>query len=183
MENKPSKHDHTHTWKANSHPPSLAMQKSSQTISKTKPKIRIIHIIAPQIIKTDIENFRELVQKITGKPSGQNYCKKKPTIASGTAGMESIHQESTSGKSNSFSGLSNDKPKSMAENMDLRNEGLDHSWERVKEEIELFSDELSCGRYLGGFSELEGFTSEVGEFSLFPLDGTQVQGFEQSQIL
>ncbi|XP_051151343.1 VQ motif-containing protein 18-like [Andrographis paniculata] len=34
-----------------------------------KPKIRIIHIFAPEIIKTDAANFRELVQRLTGKPS------------------------------------------------------------------------------------------------------------------
>lgn len=36
-----------------------------------KPKIRIIHIIAPQIIKTDVENFRELVQRLTGKHAAE----------------------------------------------------------------------------------------------------------------
>ncbi|CAL1386920.1 unnamed protein product [Linum trigynum] len=38
--------------------------------SKPKPpKIRIIHIFAPEIIKTDATNFRELVQRLTGKPN------------------------------------------------------------------------------------------------------------------
>ncbi|KAL6575534.1 hypothetical protein OROHE_000911 [Orobanche hederae] len=41
----------------------------SRTISKLKPKIRIIHITAPEIIKTDVESFRALVQKLTGKPA------------------------------------------------------------------------------------------------------------------
>lgn len=35
---------------------------------KLKPKIRIIHLYAPEIIKTDAANFRELVQRLTGKP-------------------------------------------------------------------------------------------------------------------
>ncbi|CAN6201099.1 unnamed protein product [Urochloa humidicola] len=35
----------------------------------TRPKIRIIHIIAPEIIKTDVANFRDLVQRLTGKPA------------------------------------------------------------------------------------------------------------------
>lgn len=43
------------------------MNKDSHTISKLKPKIRIIHIVAPEIIKTDAENFRDLVQRLTGK--------------------------------------------------------------------------------------------------------------------
>lgn len=33
----------------------------------TRPKIKIIHIIAPEIIKTDVANFRDLVQRLTGK--------------------------------------------------------------------------------------------------------------------
>ncbi|CAN0927643.1 VQ motif-containing protein 25 [Linum grandiflorum] len=37
--------------------------------NKNPPKIRIIHIFAPEIIKTDVANFRELVQRLTGKPT------------------------------------------------------------------------------------------------------------------
>ncbi|XP_062109760.1 uncharacterized protein LOC133821546 [Humulus lupulus] len=63
--------------------PSLAIHKDSKTISKvsninnTKPKIRIIHIFAPEIIKTDVANFRELVQRLTGKPTEKDKCCKK----------------------------------------------------------------------------------------------------------
>nr|ACG27674.1 VQ motif family protein [Zea mays] len=35
----------------------------------TRPKIKIIHIIAPEIIKTDVAHFRDLVQRLTGKPA------------------------------------------------------------------------------------------------------------------
>lgn len=34
---------------------------------KFKPKIRIIQIFAPEIINTEVANFRELVQRLTGK--------------------------------------------------------------------------------------------------------------------
>jgi len=34
-----------------------------------RPKIKIIHIIAPEIIKTDVAHFRDLVQQLTGKPA------------------------------------------------------------------------------------------------------------------
>ncbi|XP_030484493.2 uncharacterized protein LOC115700955 [Cannabis sativa] len=69
--------------------PSLAIRKDSKTISKvssstiintTKPKIRIIHIFAPEIIKTDVANFRELVQRLTGKPTEKDQCCKKESI-------------------------------------------------------------------------------------------------------
>ncbi|KAL3516613.1 hypothetical protein ACH5RR_023515 [Cinchona calisaya] len=49
----------------------LSMHRDSHTISKLKPKIRIIHIVAPEIIKTDVENFRNLVQRLTGKSADQ----------------------------------------------------------------------------------------------------------------
>ncbi|KAG6411449.1 hypothetical protein SASPL_129531 [Salvia splendens] len=53
------------------------MQRNSRTISKTKQKIRIIHIFAPEIIKTDAANFRELVQRLTGKPEKTKGLRKK----------------------------------------------------------------------------------------------------------
>ncbi|KAF3327622.1 VQ motif-containing protein 25 [Carex littledalei] len=37
--------------------------------TKMVPKVRIIHIVAPDIIKTDVSNFRDLVQRLTGKPT------------------------------------------------------------------------------------------------------------------
>ncbi|CAH9127676.1 unnamed protein product [Cuscuta epithymum] len=60
-------------------PTKIGFNKDSLTkISKPKPKIRIIHIFAPEIIKTDVQNFRELVQRLTGKPPEK---KKKPAGA------------------------------------------------------------------------------------------------------
>nr|GEW29264.1 hypothetical protein [Tanacetum cinerariifolium] len=57
--------------------PLLTMHKDSHLISKIKPKIRIIHIFAPEIIKTDVANFRELVQRLTGKPSEKKKSRTK----------------------------------------------------------------------------------------------------------
>ncbi|GLJ20424.1 hypothetical protein SUGI_0371040 [Cryptomeria japonica] len=62
----------------------LGTSKSSHTISKSgcsegasrfsqqknnssPPLIRVVHVYEPEIIKTDPENFRSLVQKLTGK--------------------------------------------------------------------------------------------------------------------
>lgn len=47
----------------------IPLHHTSHTISKLKPKIRVIHLIAPEIIQTDVTNFRNLVQKLTGKPT------------------------------------------------------------------------------------------------------------------
>jgi hypothetical protein len=40
---------------------------SSSRTTTTRPAIRIIHIIAPEIIETDAANFRDLVQRLTGR--------------------------------------------------------------------------------------------------------------------
>ncbi|RLN11657.1 hypothetical protein C2845_PM09G18690 [Panicum miliaceum] len=46
----------------------------------TRPKIRIIHIIAPEIIKTDVANFRDLVQRLTGKPARASAAATAPPV-------------------------------------------------------------------------------------------------------
>ncbi|KAL4558139.1 hypothetical protein LXL04_036336 [Taraxacum kok-saghyz] len=80
-----------HTCSPTSKP--LTMHKHSHIISKIKPKIRIIHIFAPEIIKTDAANFRELVQRLTGKPTEKkkSRTRKQPHKRSDllqVAGME-----------------------------------------------------------------------------------------------
>ncbi|KAI4341275.1 hypothetical protein MLD38_026015 [Melastoma candidum] len=35
----------------------------------SEPKIRVVHVFAPEIIETDTANFRDLVQRLTGKPA------------------------------------------------------------------------------------------------------------------
>lgn len=56
---------------------SIAMHHDSQSISKLKPKVRIVHVFAPEIIKTDVQKFRELVQRLTGRSSRNVGCKKR----------------------------------------------------------------------------------------------------------
>lgn len=165
MENKLRNLNH-HKCISNSQPPNnslaLGMHKDSHRISKTKPKIRIIHIFAPEIIKTDAENFRELVQKLTGKPSGEKkYCKKKKKAST---------EEESRSTSSGGSVISEDSPS-------MRNGGILGLDLTVKEE------EVGGG-YLGGFSDLEGFISEIGgAFPLLPLDATHMQVFQESQLL
>ncbi|KAJ4905349.1 VQ motif-containing protein [Raphanus sativus] len=58
----------------------VPINKNSQIATKIKPKIRIIHIFAPEIINTDVKNFRTLVQSLTGKPNiTKTSCKKETT--------------------------------------------------------------------------------------------------------
>lgn len=126
----------------------LSIHKHSQTISKTKPKIRIIHIFAPEIIKTDVANFRELVQRLTGKPAEAVHCKKKKSS-----------QQRVSRREESKMNMSNTS--------DFQDK------ERVKEEEEeegMWIAENSGG-FLERFADLEGFIQELGdEFPLLPLD-------------
>ncbi|XP_073153528.1 VQ motif-containing protein 25-like [Henckelia pumila] len=56
-------------------PSARTMHKKTHLISKVKP-IRIIHIFAPEIIKINAESFREVVQRLTGKPTEDNMAKK-----------------------------------------------------------------------------------------------------------
>ncbi|CAM0902295.1 unnamed protein product [Alopecurus aequalis] len=50
----------------------LGAQRWSRAIAKGPPrKIRIVHVEEPKVIKTDARQFRELVQRLTGKPSGR----------------------------------------------------------------------------------------------------------------
>uniref|UniRef100_A0A0E0DJR3 VQ domain-containing protein n=1 Tax=Oryza meridionalis TaxID=40149 RepID=A0A0E0DJR3_9ORYZ len=64
-----------HAMKSPSHASSSAMgatatHKSSHAIAKAPPrKIKIVHVLAPEVIKTDARHFRDLVQRLTGKPA------------------------------------------------------------------------------------------------------------------
>ncbi|XP_050383279.1 VQ motif-containing protein 25 [Argentina anserina] len=166
----------------------LAIHSDSQTISKPKPKIRIIHIFAPEIIKTDVANFRELVQRLTGKPSeNDGWTNKKKRVKGGvpSRGLEAHQKSSTTfmaevkkmelGRSNGgggagFRGLEQ-FPRS----------------ERVIKEEEMMWNAENSGGFLERFADLEGFIQELGEFPLLPnLESASnshlLHGFEGTQL-
>eukprot|EP00258_Populus_trichocarpa_P005983 XP_002309306.3 VQ motif-containing protein 25 [Populus trichocarpa] len=153
----------------------LTMHRDSHTIDKVKPKIRIIHIFAPEIIKTDVANFRELVQRLTGKPTVQKGgCKKKATSA------RTQDQPRNCNNNNNY--LCDNKPV-MTKKVELRS-GFGStlgSRERVKEEEEIWNGPNSGG-FLGGFTDLDGFIQELGEFPLLPMDANHMQGFGETQL-
>ncbi|CAA0812696.1 VQ motif-containing protein 25 [Striga hermonthica] len=122
------------------------MHKNSQTISKSKPKIRIIHIFAPEIIKTDAENFRELVQRLTGKPTDGDQSKRAMKRSS----------------------RRNEQKKFGSTKKELHEEFR----ERIKGEEEIWRVANSGGGFLGGFGDqLEyGFMHELNQFPF--LEGT-----------
>ncbi|KAA8518270.1 hypothetical protein F0562_015847 [Nyssa sinensis] len=133
----------------------LAMHKDSQVISKVKPKIRIIHIFAPEIIKTDVANFRELVQRLTGKPTESNKKKMKPRIPR---------------KEEQIRAFTSSKPL-IPQKMELRSGRYRFSEfrERIKGEDEMWGDvddddhhHNSSGGFLSGFADLDSFMQELG---------------------
>ncbi|KAJ3679022.1 hypothetical protein LUZ60_017033 [Juncus effusus] len=69
---------------------SIPLNHNSRNISKLKPNIRIVHLIAPEIIQTDITNFRNLVQELTGKPTN-NRTKLK--LSANTNPNEPVYQQ------------------------------------------------------------------------------------------
>ncbi|XWS66440.1 hypothetical protein CRYUN_Cryun05aG0199300 [Craigia yunnanensis] len=153
----------------------LSIHKDSQTISKAKPKIRIIHIFAPEIIMTDVANFRELVQRLTGKPAQEKGCNRQATIAR----RDHIQEPMITGFC--------DKPvaATIAKKMDLRTgflAGLG-TRERVKEEEGVWNNiGENSGGFLSVFGDLDGFIQELGEFPLLPLDASLMHGFEEAQL-
>lgn len=133
------------------------MHKQSQTISKMKPKIRIIHIFAPQIIHTDAHNFRQLVQTLTGKPTASQKSTKITKHATHTS-QESTRLGSNTNDSNNGCGLRDQTVKMEVTDGFL---GLDlHN--RSTERLVIKEEE---GFYFRG---LEGFISEFGNFPYFP---------------
>eukprot|EP00268_Persea_americana_P058518 TRINITY_DN70834_c0_g1_i1.p1 TRINITY_DN70834_c0_g1~~TRINITY_DN70834_c0_g1_i1.p1 ORF type:complete len:149 (-),score=17.60 TRINITY_DN70834_c0_g1_i1:25-471(-) len=145
----------TRTCEPNLHSTSIAMHKESHVGSKFKPKIRIVHIIAPEIIKTDVANFRELVQRLTGKPGGRQCGKKKARCSSSDV-SESDVSESVCG---------------------FRNSGYG---ERVKEEEEMWGDENAA--FFGGLGDLDGFIQGLGDFPLLPLSSSHMDVFGEGRI-
>lgn len=133
----------------------LGMHKDSHLISKTtpsKPKVRIIHVFTPEIIKTDVANFRDLVQNLTGKP------------AVPTGLPEPNHKVKSSTRSAPPS-------KKMENSMQI----IRGERDRVKEEIQDYmmwrssssataGDHHKTNGFLDGFSDLDGFIEEFSEF-------------------
>ncbi|KAK1282265.1 hypothetical protein QJS10_CPB22g01491 [Acorus calamus] len=63
-----------------------------------KPKIRIIHVFTPEIIKTDAANFRDLVQRLTGKPTsgtGAGGRRKRKRCEGGGGAALTVSKEKT----------------------------------------------------------------------------------------
>ncbi|CAF1804699.1 hypothetical protein HID58_058361 [Brassica napus] len=143
----------------------VSMNKNSQVISKIKPKIRIIHIFAPEIIKTDVKNFRSLVQSLTGKPTAaEAKADKKRAKPKIPTSQEPVYGEPQPvNRLTGFTGL-------------VANGG-NH---QVKEEWG--SGDHKRASNTNTYFDLDGLIQDVGEdyFSSFPMrtsSASQVEGF------
>ncbi|XP_073277889.1 VQ motif-containing protein 25-like [Primulina huaijiensis] len=148
----------SHPYSTSLVPAKLALHNESRTISKLKPKIRIIHIVAPEIIKTDVHNFRELVQRLTGKPEERKESEKQvsdfPSVA---------FPSKTCGR----------KPKKNMKPAIVPALQIKH---RIKESEEIiWGDNPSA--LLGFLGDVDGFIHDVNVFPLLPFRSSQINTF------
>ena len=144
------------TCNPNSSSSKLGIGRDSHVISKFKPKIRIIHIYAPEIIKTDAANFRELVQRLTGKPEdheGRGNKSKSNTTAP-TKDPVNLRPKKTMILEEDEQEFLNLQNGTRAKSEHEEEEVEDGIWRRSK------SNEKLSG-FLDGFSELDGFMEEL----------------------
>uniref|UniRef100_A0A6N2K494 VQ domain-containing protein n=1 Tax=Salix viminalis TaxID=40686 RepID=A0A6N2K494_SALVM len=160
-------------------PPSkLGMHRDSHVISKlVKPKVRIIHIFAPEIIKTDAADFRELVQRLTGQPCESKGLIRKKAGSSGTADKR---KKSTAGSS--ICDQSNKTPMHQLPELGLpsliRSEKLKVGVEANK----MWGGECSSSNcnFLDGFGDLNGFIHDLSDN--FPLTATNSQSYHEMDV-
>ncbi|XP_055815096.1 VQ motif-containing protein 25-like [Solanum dulcamara] len=138
------------------------MHRDSHTISKLKPKIRIIHIIAPEIIKTDVENFRELVQRLTGKNAEREVKGKKAKKERKKLIESSPQQQQDQDMMMMNMLLQDDNTKNYR--ILKEEESSSHEEEGIYGSIE-----NSSNGFLSGFGSMEGFIQDLGDqYPLFP---------------
>ncbi|KAH6772926.1 hypothetical protein C2S52_004231 [Perilla frutescens var. hirtella] len=141
--------------------PNLAVHDYSHTISKLKPKIRIIHIVEPEIIKTTVEDFQELVQRLTGKPA-----EKKPRATKGNRASSLILQ-----------------PKPYC----IRTESagaplLQEKQSRMKIEVEEIYHEDNQMAFSSFLEDVDGFFHDMNEFPLPSFRSSQINIFEEMSL-
>ncbi|GFZ00637.1 VQ motif-containing protein [Actinidia rufa] len=134
--------------------PKLVMHKDSRVISKFKPKIRIIHMVAPEIIKTDVAHFQELVQRLTGKKAERKHdiesTSRDPTKELASSCPETSKNAQSESCINILHNIGDGKKKEFTEREDI--------WGGV-----------NSNSFIGGFGDMEGLVHDLTEFPLLPL--------------
>ncbi|KAG1327235.1 VQ motif-containing protein 17-like [Cocos nucifera] len=144
------------------------MHDNSHAITKLKPKIRIVHIFAPEIIKTEPANFRELVQRLTGKPTKSTTAKKKtlPMTINGEALPRCKRFEVVGSQQENENSRGRDGVKRELE--------LEEEEEEEEEEEDVVVEkELRVENNTGGFfqdlGEIDSFLQGLGDLPSLPL--------------
>lgn len=75
----------------------LNIQKNSHSITKMKPKIRIVHIKTPEVIKIEPEDFYKFAQSLTGKSLGTNIKLPEPEISTKHSPINWCEESSNTG--------------------------------------------------------------------------------------
>ncbi|KAK4767519.1 hypothetical protein SAY86_015269 [Trapa natans] len=122
-------------------PSALTMHRDSLSISKSKPRVRVVHVIDPEIIKTDVENFRDLVQQLTGKHSGNHQ---KP--------------------------LNRTRRPEMLRKGPRMYHNVQKLPGPTSPELGMWNNAESSGGFLNGFEHLDRYVQEPPEFPLLPMD-------------
>ncbi|GAB4851535.1 hypothetical protein Ancab_030938 [Ancistrocladus abbreviatus] len=153
----------------------MALHKDSRLIAKAEPKIRIIHIFAPEIIKTDVANFRELVQRLTGKPSENG--------GSGGAKAAKVRRNCTREDQPRSNTAVYEKTAVSKKVHDHYQHAGHHNQDNHHRQDQLWRGE-SSGGFLNAFSDVDCFMQEigagvagVGEFPSFVSPGVCELGF------
>lgn len=153
-----------HSCETTSPPSKLAIHNDSHRISKQKPKIRIIHIVAPEIIKTDVQNFRELVQRLTGKPLERKGRMKKVNNISSQV-LQPKTYGSNARKNTQSTGIS-----------------VLQNTQRMKRESEEIHAGENPNAILSFLGEVDGFIHDMNGFPLLPFRSSQINTFTQMPL-
>ncbi|PIN05878.1 hypothetical protein CDL12_21570 [Handroanthus impetiginosus] len=151
-----------HTFDSTFVPPKLVVQKNSHTISKLKPKIRIIHIVAPEIIKIDAENFRELVQRLTGKPVERKGSADKGDDVSPQVLLPRLHGS---------------KPRKNTESA-----GVIMQNTQIMKDIEEIKQEENPNAFLSFLADVDGFLLDMNEIPLLSIRTSQINTFGEMPL-
>ncbi|KAL3815024.1 hypothetical protein ACJIZ3_016292 [Penstemon smallii] len=143
-------------------PSKLVMHHDSRAIFKVKPKIRIIHIVAPEIITTNVENFRDLVQKLTGKPAERTGSTKK---------RDNVSSQMTQPKATYAS-----KPPNK--NTELSSMATLQTTQRMKKESEEIFGAENSNAFLSFLGDVDCFIHDTNEFPLLTFRSSQMNTFE-----
>ncbi|KAL9240162.1 hypothetical protein vseg_014412 [Gypsophila vaccaria] len=150
----------------------LGLHKDSRNITKIQPKIRIIHIYAPEIIKTDVANFRDLVQRLTGKQSlaknqGGQGRKSRGKPKTGKVN----HDKSTVNTNLEFvmraTTTTTGSSSSPSSSSDHRQDDQPEFWRPTPVD---HPNNASGGGFLSGFTDLENF--DLSMFNMNSVDGS-----------